>query len=149
VIDFVAGFLFAWILRSLLQRKLSRRGGNIGATPLVRNEGRTTAQRIYRGAMWREKGSDIWHPLGNEPDAAEFANQQLNRTSPPQAPERWATVKVQGLDWPATLGDFTLVGPVNNQGAWRWYERQCNGATHRIKVDHQLMPLFPPHLGEP
>jgi hypothetical protein len=134
VIDFVAGFLSAWILRSLLQRKLSRRGGNIGATPLVRNEGRTTAQRIYRGAMWREKGSDIWHPLGNEPDAAEFARH---------------TVKVQGLNWPATLGDFTLVGPVNNHGAWRWYERQCNGATHRIKVDHQLMPLFPPHLGEP
>jgi len=58
-------------------------------------------------------------------------------------------VTVQGLNWPATLGDFTLVGPVDNQGAWRWYERQCNGATHRIKVDHQLMPLFPPHLSEP
>jgi hypothetical protein len=36
------------------------------------------------------------------------------------------------------------VGPADNQGAWRWYERQHNGATHRIKVDHQLMPLFPP-----
>lgn len=22
------------------------------------------AQRIYRGAMWREKGSDVWHPIG-------------------------------------------------------------------------------------
>jgi hypothetical protein len=99
--------------------------------------------------MWREKGSDIWHPLGDEPDAAEFARQQLNRTSPSPAPERWATVTVQGLNWPATLGDFTLVGPADNQGAWRWYERQCNGATHRVKVDHQLMPLFPPHLGEP
>jgi hypothetical protein len=111
VIDFVAGFLSAWILRSLLQRKLSRRGGNIGATPLVRNEGRTTA---------------------------------------PPAPERWATVTVQGLNWPATLGDFTLVGPVNNQGAWRWYERHHRlGHTERVKVDHQLMPLFPPHLSEP
>jgi hypothetical protein len=135
VIDFVAGFLSAWILRSLLQRRLSRRGGNIGATPLVRNEGRTTAQRIYRGAMWREKGSDIWHPLGNEPDAAEFARH---------------TVTVQGLNWPATLGDFTLVGPVNNQGAWRWYERLHRlGHTERVRVDHQLMPVFPPHLGEP
>ena len=135
MIDFVAGFLSAWILRSLLQRRLSRRGGNIGATPLVRNEGRTTAQRIYRGAMWREKGSDIWHPLGNEPDAAELARQ---------------TVTVQGLNWPATLGDFTLVGPVNNQGAWRWYERpHPDGTTERVRVDHQLMPVFPPHLGEP
>jgi hypothetical protein len=85
-------------------RELSH-GGNIGATPLVCNEG---------------------------------------RTSPPPAPERWATVTVQGLNWPATLGDFTLVGPVNNHGAWRWYERQHNGATHRIKVDHQLQCLHQP-----
>ena len=37
MLDFVAGFLSAWILRSLLQRRLSRSGGNIGATPLVRS----------------------------------------------------------------------------------------------------------------
>jgi len=129
VIDFVAGFLSAWILRSLSQRRPSRRGGNIGATPLVRNEGRTTAQRIYRGAMWREKGSDTRHPLGNEPDAAEFARH---------------IVKVQGLNWPATLGDFTLVGPADNQGACRWYERRHHdGTIERIKVDHQLQPLKP------
>jgi hypothetical protein len=90
---------------------------------------RTTAQRIYRGAMWREKGSDTWHPLGKEPDWAELARQ---------------SVTVQGLNWPATLGDFTLVGPADNQGAWRWYERQHNGATHRIKVDHQLQCLHQP-----
>ena len=128
----IAGLVTGASLMRWRIRSITHRGGNIGATPFVRNEGRTTAQRIYRGAMWREKGSDIWHPLGNEPDAAEFARH---------------TVTVQGLNWPATLGDFTLVGPVNNHGAWRWYERQCNGATHRIKVDHQLMPLFPltPH----
>jgi hypothetical protein len=71
-----------------------------------------------------------------------------NGNSAPTTPKP-LIVTVQGLNWPATLGDFTLVGPVNNQGAWRWYERQYNGATHRIKVDHQLMPVFPPHLGEP
>ena len=134
MIDFVTGFLSAWILRSLLEWRRSHRGGNIGTTPLVRNEGRTAAQRIYRGAMWREKGSDTWHPLGKEPDWVDLARQ---------------SVTVQGLNWPATLGDFTLVGPADNQGAWRWYERQCNGATHRVKVDHQLMPLFPPHLNAP
>lgn len=128
MIDFVAGFVSAWTLRSLLEWRRSHRGGNIGATPLVRNEGRTTAQRIYRGAMWREKGSDTWHPLGNEPDVAAFARH---------------TVKVQGLNWPATLGDFTLVGPVDNQGAWRWYERQHNGTTERVRVDHQLQPWAP------
>ena len=93
-------------------------------------------QRIYRGAMWREKGSDTWHPLGKEPDWAEFAR---------------LTVKVQGLNWPATLGDFTLVGPADNQGAWRWYERQRNGTTERVRVDHQLQPLgrTTPPPGEP
>lgn len=40
-------------------------------------------QRIYRGAMWREKGSDVWHPIGKEPDWADLARQQLNRTTPP------------------------------------------------------------------
>jgi hypothetical protein len=50
-------------------------------------------------------------------------------------------VNVQGLDWPASLGDFTLVGPVNKQGTWRWYERHYNGTIERIKVDHQLQLL--------
>jgi hypothetical protein len=49
---------------------------------------------------------------------------------------------VQGLDWPETLGDFTLMGPFNNKGAWRWYERHHNGTVERIKVDHQLRPIY-------
>lgn len=44
-------------------------------------------QRIYRGAMWREKGSDVWHPIGKEPDWVELARQQLNRTTPPLKPQ--------------------------------------------------------------
>lgn len=44
-------------------------------------------QRIYRGAMWREKGSDVWHPIGKEPDWAGLARQQLNRTTPPPKPQ--------------------------------------------------------------
>ena len=59
--------------------------------------------------------------------------------------QRTGPFTVQGLNWPATLGDFTLVGPVNNEGAWRWYERYHNGTTERIKVDHQLHPLGSPH----
>ena len=55
---------------------------------------------------------------------------------------------VKGLNWPATLGDFTLVGPADNEGAWRWYERHHNGTTYRIKVDHQLQPISPPHPNE-
>jgi hypothetical protein len=53
------------------------------------------------------------------------------------------SVTVQGRDWPATLGDFTLVGPVNNQSPWRWYERHHDGSIERIKVDHQLQPIKP------
>jgi hypothetical protein len=54
------------------------------------------------------------------------------------------TVTVQGRDWPATLGDFTLVGPADNQGACRWYERRHhNGTIEHIKVDHQLQPIKP------
>lgn len=54
-------------------------------------------------------------------------------------------VTVQGLNWPPTLGDFTLVGPADNAGAWRWYERHHDGTTERIRVDHQLQPLGSPH----
>jgi hypothetical protein len=51
-------------------------------------------------------------------------------------------VTVKGLNWPATLGDFTLVGPADNQGAWRWYERpHPDGTTERVRLDHQLQPL--------
>jgi len=52
---------------------------------------------------------------------------------------------IQGLNWPPTLGDFTLVGPADNAGAWRWYERHHDGTTERIRVDHQLQPLGSPH----
>ena len=52
------------------------------------------------------------------------------------------SVRVDGIDWPKTLGGFTLVGPVNNTGAWRWYERtfELNGVqtTERIIVDYGL-----------
>lgn len=52
------------------------------------------------------------------------------------------SARVDGLDWPETLGDFNLVGPVNNTGSWRWYERtfELNGVqtTERVMVDSGL-----------
>ena len=54
---------------------------------LVMPQRRSTPQRIYRGAMWREKGSDAWHPLGEPIDFTEIARQQLNRTTPPLKPQ--------------------------------------------------------------
>ena len=135
MIDFVAGFLSAWTLRSLLEWRRKHRGGNIGTTPLVRNEG--------RAPDWRRS---INHENTNAPSGPPPLN--LRRSKPVRL-EEGRLVTVQGLNWPATLGDFTLVGPADNQGAWRWYERQRNGTTERVKVDHQLQPLGPPHLGEP
>ena len=49
--------------------------------------------------------------------------------------------KIEGLEWPPTLGHFKLMGPVNRLGAWRWYERQFDGMTQRVKVDHLLRPI--------
>lgn len=55
------------------------------------------------------------------------------------------TFAIRGLKWPKTLGAFTLMGPVNNLGSWRWYEhrRIVDGIvkSERIKVDSQLQPI--------
>ena len=66
----------------------------------------------------------------------------MNRAATALAQPEPFIVTVKGLNWPATLGDFTLVGPADNQGAWRWYERpHPDGATERVRVDYQLQPL--------
>ena len=56
------------------------------------------------------------------------------------------TYTITGLAWPETLGDFTLMGPVNRLGSWRWYQQRIkiNGAhvTKRIKLDSQLAPIW-------
>lgn len=55
------------------------------------------------------------------------------------------TCKVQGLNWPETLGDWTLMGPANRLGSWRWYQwhGEIDDAqlTERIKVDSQLTAI--------
>jgi hypothetical protein len=57
-----------------------------------------------------------------------------------------ATHKVTGLAWPEFLEDFTLMGPPNRLGTWRWYQRSLviEGArvNERIKLDHQLRPIW-------
>jgi hypothetical protein len=54
--------------------------------------------------------------------------------------------KVTGLAWPESMGDFTLMGPPNRLGAWRWYQRSLviEGIkiTERIKLDNQLQPIW-------
>ena len=55
------------------------------------------------------------------------------------------TYKVPGLNWPETLGSFTLMGPPNRLGTWRWYQRSLDlegvKITERIKLDCQLRPI--------
>lgn len=50
-------------------------------------------------------------------------------------------VKVQGFEWPSVLGHYSLMGPVNRLGSWRWYERQFDGMVQRVKVNHLLDPI--------
>ena len=56
------------------------------------------------------------------------------------------TFAVKGLEWPKTLGAFTLMGPVNNLGSWRWYEHRVMvdgiATSERIKVNSQLQPIW-------
>jgi hypothetical protein len=63
---------------------------------------------------------------------------------PAKLPSR--TYKVTGLAWPESMGGFTLMGPPNRLGAWRWYQRSLviEGIkiTERIKLDHQLQPIW-------
>jgi len=53
---------------------------------------------------------------------------------------------VPGRYWPATLGLFTLMGPVNRLGAWRWYQHSIvidgQQTTQRVKIDSQLQPIW-------
>ena len=107
------------------------------------------AQRPPRGSYGRCLDPD-WrrsfnHENTNRPSGPPPLN--LRRSEPVRMDEGPTTPKplivtVKGLNWPATLGDFTLVGPADNQGAWRWYERHHrDGTTERVRVDHQLQPL--------
>lgn len=110
LLGIVAGAILAWPFmrrRDCYWREFNarRRGGSFGAHQPIFNEGHTQrgngsggpstpkpeikpqpqpgAERVYRGAMWREKGSDVWHYLGNESNWAEVARQQINQAPPP------------------------------------------------------------------
>ena len=66
------GFLAGWICRGLQLPMVSPKssygyrhpGRNLPPPDLLPMPPAPGAQRIYRGAMWREKGNDVWHPLG-------------------------------------------------------------------------------------
>lgn len=49
--------------------------------------------------------------------------------------------KVQALNWPDTVGEYKLMGPANNLGAWRWYEFQLKDTVSRMKVNCFLEPI--------
>jgi hypothetical protein len=94
------GFLAGWVARSQLEKRL--RGGNLGRDPLVMNEGRTVMVerhalvvstevaeklgRLYKGGLYRIKGSDIWYPIGTEPNWTELARDQVRQRTPNPPP---------------------------------------------------------------
>ena len=63
-----------------------------------------------------------------------------------QAMTERLTFRIEGMQWPATLGDFALMGPINRRGAWRWYRRNViiDGrlVAERIKVGSDLQPIW-------
>ena len=102
----IAGGLGGMLISWLMGLYGSRRGGNLSRQRLIFNEGRTArnanrsvpttpkptivptpqSSRIYRGAMWREKGSGIWYPLGEEPDWDKIARDQIRQRNPNPPP---------------------------------------------------------------
>jgi hypothetical protein len=55
--------------------------------------------------------------------------------------------QVQGLKWwPAELGDFKLMGPVNKLGSRRWYEKYVTFKgrkyVQRVQINSRLVPLW-------
>ena len=56
------------------------------------------------------------------------------------------TFAIKGLKWPKTLGIYTLMGPVNDLGSWRWYEHRAiidgKAMSERIKINSQLQPIW-------
>ena len=87
-------------------------------------------------------------PRDRDPDWRRSINHE--NTNAPSGPPpllmlKSPTVTVKGLNWPATVGDFTLVGRADNEGSWRWYEH-CDGhGVERVRLDYQLRPMGLPH----
>ena len=63
------------------------------------------------------------------------------------------TSTISGLAWPQMIGDWNLMGPANNLGAWRWYKRTVYQDGHpakqggypteqEVKMDSQLQPVW-------
>jgi hypothetical protein len=100
----ICGMIVSWALGLYGPRW---RGGNLGRDQVIWNEGRTirgngnggpttpnpgipskpqpAGDRLYKGAFYRMKGSDIWYPVGTEPDWSELAHEQVRRrgSNPP------------------------------------------------------------------
>ena len=69
LIGLVAGASLDWLFvrrRDCYRREFNarRRGSNPPPPDLLPMPSAPGAERIYRGAMWRERGSDVWHPIG-------------------------------------------------------------------------------------
>lgn len=57
-----------------------------------------------------------------------------------------SSVPFVSFAWPQAIGDWSLMGPSNRLGAWRWYKRiiLINGypTEEQIKMDSQLQPIW-------
>lgn len=100
--------------------------------------------RIHRSNLSKldDNGQPIYNEHGKVMKGPNYKKPDLLDLVQESAIGMKFSVRVDGLNWPETLGDFTLVGPVNNVGSWRWYERtfELDGVqtTERVMVDSGL-----------
>lgn len=115
----ISGMAISWAMGFYGHRL---RGGNVGRDPLVMNEGRVhrgngsggpatpkpdivpkpqpTGGRLYKGGLYRIKGSDIWYPVGTEPNWTELAHDQVRLRTPNPPPME---LRAGGFMNPGTL----------------------------------------------
>ena len=55
------------------------KGGPVTPKPSIVPKPQPPGRRLYRGAFYRMAGSDIWHPIGTEPDWSKLAREQLSK----------------------------------------------------------------------
>ena len=120
----------------------------LGVTVASRRQ--PTCRELMRDPSRQPTFAELLMPLPRDRDPDWRRSINHENTNAPSGPPpllmlKSPTVTVKGLNWPANVGDFTLVGRADNEGAWRWYERRTGRGVERVRLDHQLRPMGLPH----
>lgn len=116
----------------------------------VASRRRPTCRELMRDRNRQPTFAELLMPLPRDLDPDWRRSINHENTNAPSGPPplhmlKSPTVMVKGFNWPATVGELTLVGRADNEGAWRWYERRAGHGIERVRLDHQLRPMGLPH----